>query len=124
MLAGLSRGLARWTAERVRDGEPRPTHRPEWLAVATWRASRFGLAGELFDPASGASVPAERLVRRFTDLVGPHIGTPAEQDAVATVDRVLASGNSATRQRRAFSRRRRVEDVTDHLARETIDGWA
>ena len=63
-------------------------------------------------------------MRRFTDLVGPHIGTPAEQDAVrATVDRVLASGNSATRQRRAFSRRRRVEDVTEHLARETIDGW-
>ncbi|MET0144629.1 MAG: glutamate--cysteine ligase [Ilumatobacteraceae bacterium] len=123
MLAGLSRGLARWTTSLVRDGAPAIDVRPEWLALSTWRASRFGLTGELLDPLSRRSIAGPDLVRRLVALVGQDIGTERERDAVlGTVERVLEVGNSADRQRRVFALHDRLEDVTRYLADETVSG--
>ncbi|MET0457847.1 MAG: glutamate--cysteine ligase [Ilumatobacteraceae bacterium] len=123
MLAGLSRAIADHARGEIRDGRPAELIRPEWLAVATWRAGRFGLDGELLDPVGGAAVAASELVRTLVGIVDAHLGTGAERDVVlGTLEAVMASGSSATRQRAAFQRRDRMEDVVEHLVAETAEG--
>lgn len=122
MIAGLSRAIARMLTGEVRNGVPDAGVGPEWLDVATWRASRFGLAGDLLDPVSRNRAPATEVVSSMVQLVQRHLEHDERDRVLTTLDRVLAEGNSATRQRRAFARRERHEDVVDHLATETISG--
>ena len=49
MIAGLCRALARTCYEQYSRGEPVVSIRPELLRAAKFRASRFGLEGELID---------------------------------------------------------------------------
>jgi carboxylate-amine ligase len=123
MLAGLSRAIADHARHEVRDGRPAGPARPEWLAVATWRAGRFGLDGDLLDPIGGSAVPAVHLVRTFLGIVDAHLGSGPERDLVlGTLEAVVAGGNSAARQRAAFERRGRMEDVVQHVVAETAAG--
>ena len=123
MLAGLSRAIADHARHEVRDGRPADPARPEWLAVATWRAGRFGFDGDLLDPVGGSAVPAHDLVRTLLGIVDAHLGAGPERDLVLrTLESVVVGGNSAARQRAAFDRRGRMEDVVEHLVAETAAG--
>ena len=116
-------GDRRARPHEVRDGRPADLARPEWLAVATWRAGRFGLDGDLLDPVGGSAVPALDLVRTLLGIVDAHLGAGPERDLVlGTLETVVVGGNSAARQRAAFDRRGRMEDVVEHLITETAAG--
>ena len=64
-LAGLVRGLVETAAREARDGHAgaRPS-RTEVLRVATWRAGRSGLGGDLVHPLTGRPAPGRRRPRR------------------------------------------------------------
>jgi carboxylate-amine ligase len=123
MVAGLCRALARTCLERHRSGEPSPDHRPELLQAARWRASRFGLDGDLIDLDAGRSVPARDLVESTLAFLRPALEASGDWDEVSKlVDRTLDQGNSAKRQLWAFAQSGRLEDVVDLILRETAQG--
>ncbi|MCM3926354.1 carboxylate--amine ligase, partial [Frankia sp. AiPs1] len=93
---------------------------PELLRAAGWRASRYGVAGELVDLERGELVPARALVDRLVERVGPELSATGDGDAVAAlVDGLFARGTGADRQRAAYARRGRIDDVIDLVIRET-----
>jgi glutamate---cysteine ligase / carboxylate-amine ligase len=94
------------------------------LRAAYWKAARYGLDGELIDPLDGHALrPASVLLNAMVDLVTPALTTLGEDDMVRTeVERVLAEGNGAARQRRAWQLRRKVSDVVDEAAAATVEG--
>ena len=123
MQAGLCRALARTCAEREERGEPYATVRPELLRAAHWRAARYGLEGELIDAAGERPVPAPELVRGLLAFVRPALEAQGDWDEVsALVDATLGQGNGAVRQRAAYRRAGRLEDVVDLLVEETARG--
>ncbi len=70
LIAALCRALVETAATRRRAGEPPAAVTGSLLRAATWRAARFGLTGELFDPVSGGQVEAAgRLVDQLVDHV-------------------------------------------------------
>lgn len=77
------------------------------LRTATWRAARHGLGERLLDPATGELVPAKQAVASlltFThDALDEHGDLPTVQDVV---ERVLADGTAAARQRALVDPRR------------------
>ncbi|MEA2247808.1 MAG: glutamate---cysteine ligase / carboxylate-amine ligase [Solirubrobacteraceae bacterium] len=95
-LAGLIRALARREAERDGPWAPR-----EALVEASFAAARDGLDARL--PLDGALRPAREAVRATLELARPHARDLGDEDALAGVERILAGGNGADRQRAAHA---------------------
>jgi carboxylate-amine ligase len=122
MVAGLRRGLARACHDAHRRGEPTEHHRPEPLRAASWRAARFGLDAALVD-VRRRTAPAAGVVEGLLGFVRPALEDLGKWDDVeALVRQTLARGNDARRQREAFARSGRLEDVVDLIIDETGQG--
>jgi carboxylate-amine ligase len=121
MLAGLSRALVRVCHERR--GEPYPDVRPELLRVSHWRASRYGLEGELVDAEARRAVPAREMMEKMLAFARPALEEHGDYEEVSSlVYETLEGGNGASRQRRAYEQKGRLEDVVDALIEETALG--
>ena len=121
LVAALARALVDTAARQWRDGVPPPPVRPELARLATWRASRSGLSGVLVDVASRRPVPARLLVGRLVRHVRDSLEEAGDLGCVEElVGGVLARGTGAARQREAFRRTGRLEDVVRMLAMRTV----
>ncbi len=123
MVAGLVRGLARTCyGQAVRD-EPGPAVRPELLRVAHFLAARDGLDGDLVDVEAGRAAPAADVVDRLLAFVRPGLEQGGDWDEVLSlVEGTRRRGTGAARQRAAYQRTGRLEDVVDLLVEETAAG--
>ena len=123
MLAGLSRAIVRACHEGAEEGRPYPEARPEILHAAHWIASRYGLGAELVDVEAGRLVPARRVIEDLLAFARPALEEHGDWEEVSTLVReTLDRGNGAGRQRRAFEKTGKLEDVVDMLVEETAQG--
>jgi carboxylate-amine ligase len=123
MIAGLCRALARTCYAEFERGVAMPRIRPELLRAAKFRASRNGVRGELIDIFGRRSEPASRAVQALLEFLRPALESAGEWDEIATlVFDTLARGNGADRQRAAYARAGRFEDVVDLILEETSRG--
>lgn len=123
MVAGLCRALTRTCLGEHERGEPLPNVRPELLRAAKWRASRYGIEGELIDVGSRRAVPAAEMIDRFLEHLRPALEEAGEWDETGTlVLDTVARGTGSRRQRDAFAGRGRFEDVVDLIVEETARG--
>lgn len=125
LVTGLIRALVAVSLEKARAGEPPPDVRPELVRAAEWRAARWGLGAELIDLSTNRAEPARQVVGALLEHVRPGLeetGDLAEVDDL--LERLLASGGSAARQRRAFGAASPPSPaaVIEHLMAETADG--
>lgn len=112
--AALCRALVRTCLARIDDGRPTPALRSELLHAAKWRAARYGLEDQLFDPAHGTLVPADTALRAMLDELGDALDEHGDRErASALLDRTLARGSGARRQRSAFTAAGRLQDAVD-----------
>jgi carboxylate-amine ligase len=125
MVAGLTRALARACHARWLEGEPDEPVRPELLRAAKFRASRFGLDGELIDTHSRRAVPAPLLIHALLDFLRPGLEEAGEWGELSELVRMeLERGTGARRQREALKRSGRRDDVIDLIVAETERGVA
>ena len=125
MIAGLSRALARTCHAMVMRDEPFHPQRPELLRAAKWRAARYGLEADLVDVQAGRAVPAVEMIETFLSFLRPSLEEHGEWDEIsALVRETTGRGTGATRQREAYARRGRLEDVVDLVVAETAKGSA
>jgi len=123
MIAGLIRALTRTAYEHVMRDEPLPHARPEVLRAAKWRAARYGLEADLINATEGRAVPAADLIETLLTHLRPALEAEQDWEEISTLVRAtLKHGNGATRQRRAFARAERFEDVVDLIVAETAAG--
>ena len=123
MMAGLTRALARTCYEQAVHDADYCRARPELLRAAHWRAARYGLEGELIDVAAERVVPAPDLIGAFLAFLRPALEAADDWDEVsALVGETLRRGNGAMRQREAYRRTGRVEDVVGLIVAETARG--
>jgi carboxylate-amine ligase len=112
MVAGLWRAIARTAAEEVAAGVPAPALRGELIDAARWRAARYGVEGTLVDLVEGRTAPAGAVVDGLMAHVRPALEAAGDWDEVSgLVERTMADGNGAVRQRAAFNRRGEMADV-------------
>ncbi len=121
LVALLARALVTSVA-----AQPDPaTWRGDLLRVASWRASRHGLADRLVHPTEGVLVPPRELFAAALGVAGPALEEAGDLDRVRDgLERVPARGNGATRQRSVFERTGSLPAVVDDLARRTEESWS
>jgi carboxylate-amine ligase len=102
-LAGLVRGLVETAAQETRDGVPVPDVRTELLRLASWRAGRSGLGGELIHPRTGRPAPASDVLGALLEHVRPALAQAGDLDRVTEgVAALLERGTGADLQRRVL----------------------
>ncbi|WEO99294.1 glutamate--cysteine ligase [Streptomyces sp. FXJ1.172] len=67
LVAALTRALVETAARDWRAGRPAAGHSVSLLRLAAWRAARFGLDGDLLDPATMRPRPAPEVVRALLE---------------------------------------------------------
>jgi carboxylate-amine ligase len=120
LIAALCRGLVSTAAQDWRDGSPVPPCRTDLLRAAHWRAGRDGLSHRLLDPSDLRSKPARDVVEALLAHVQDSLAASGDQDVVRTaVERLLAGGAGAGRQRAVRAARGSLEAVVADLAERT-----
>ena len=100
-LAGLARGLVETAAREAREGTPAPDVRSELLRLASWRAGRSGLNGDLVHPRTGRPAPAAAVLEALVEHVRPALTETGDVDRVTQgVAELLRRGTGADLQRR------------------------
>jgi len=83
------------------------------LRTAAWRAARHGLGERLLDPATAELVPAKQAVGSLLAFAGDALEGHGDLTTVqAVVDRVLADGSAADRQRVLVDPRRPADGLS------------
>lgn len=97
--------LIRALADYAVDVPPTVELSQEYLDIALWQAARWGLSGRVLDPVAAELVPGETLVDTLLERARDYHPTAADREFAETgVRRIVARGNGAIRQRRAFAR--------------------
>ena len=113
-LAALVQALARHEAEHPREPEP-----SEAISESSFRASRDGIEATLLD--EGELRPVREIARRTIERVAPAARELGGEDALQGIERMLAEGGGAARQRNAL-RDGGIEAVLEQLVAETEEG--
>jgi glutamate---cysteine ligase / carboxylate-amine ligase len=120
MIAGLVRALAQTCYAHYFRDEPIEHARPELLRAAKWRAARYGLDADLIDTETERAVPAPELIEKLLAFLRSALEENGEWDEISGLVReTLRRGTGAKRQRDAYARNGRLEDVVDLIVGET-----
>jgi carboxylate-amine ligase len=104
LVAALCRALVDVAAQEWADGVDPPDLPVPVVRSASWRASRYGMSDQLFDPSTGALAPAWDAVEHLVEHVRPALERNGDVDVVRRgLDLVRSRGTGADRQRAAWS---------------------
>lgn len=93
---------------------------PEWiLRENKWRASRYGVCGELIIDSIGTSVPFHEFWRHLKEMLAPTIQEMGYQYFFSYLDRMVEDGPGYMRQRQAFQNGG-FEGIVKNLIHETL----
>lgn len=120
LIAGLARGLVETASREWKPGRSASDMPTELLRVATWRAGRSGLEGELVHPGTGRPAAAAEVI---ADLIA-HVHTALSESGDRSLVKdllaaVMARGNGARAQQKTFAR---TNDPSAVVLEAVVDG--
>ena len=118
-LAAFCQSLVKLYSEQYEAGAEIPSYHRILTTENKWLAARYGLEAPVMDLATGRRnrVPVAQVVRRTLDEIEPHARELGCERELEGIREILAKGNGADRQRRAW---KTGHDVTE-VAREIAD---
>jgi glutamate---cysteine ligase / carboxylate-amine ligase len=112
-LAALCYALTARIARAVDDGEPLPSHPHRLIEENLWRATRYGLSGELIDLSTGDVRPARAHLERLLEWV-----QPAAEELGCASYLSIPPANAAERQIARHAAGASLEEIYAEQARE------
>jgi glutamate---cysteine ligase / carboxylate-amine ligase len=120
LIASLARALVE-TAATESDSR---AWRSDLLRAASWRASRYGLAGTLVNPHTWQLAPAREVFEALRTHVEPALHDAGDWEWTGDAfDRLMAQGTGSARQRSAYEASGSVAGVVEDLIARTEDSW-
>ncbi|VXB96875.1 Putative glutamate--cysteine ligase 2-1 [Arthrobacter sp. 9AX] len=121
LLAGIVRGVVETAAREWQEGVPAQAVPTELLRLAGWKASRWGLGGDLLDPVSYQPTPAVAVVNALLEHIMEALEDSGDLHRVEElIDDLLYAGTGASRQLEVLHRTGELEDVVADAANCTV----
>jgi glutamate---cysteine ligase / carboxylate-amine ligase len=123
VVAGLARALVETASQEARDGRA-PTPVPtELVRLATWRAARSALDGDLLDPYESLPRPAAEVLAALVDHVRPALRASGDEELVLDgLALIVTRGVGASTQRKLAEHSSNLADLTRAAAEITLGG--
>ncbi len=112
-LAALCYALTARIARAIDEGEPLPSHPHRLIEENLWRATRYGLSGELIDLSTGDVRPARAHLERLLEWV-----QPAAEELGCASYLTIPAANAAERQIARYAAGASLEEIYAEQARE------
>jgi carboxylate-amine ligase len=96
-------------------------YRRRLLDENRWRASRYGIDGQLIDFGQKCAVDTRSLIHEILEFIAPEVEELGSQREMAHVERILAEGTGADRQLAVWERTHDLKAVVDHIVAETYE---
>lgn len=123
VIAGLARALVETAAREAVDGRTPPAVPAELIRLATWRAGRSAIDGDLLDPYESRPRPATEVVQALLDQVRPALRESGDEELIVTgLTRIRERGVGASTQRRLAEHSSDLSDLTRAAAEITLAG--
>lgn len=120
LIAALCRALVATVAADSAAGVEVPRWRTDLLRASRWRAARYGLSHDLVHPLDVTLAPARSVLEALVRFVGDALDAAGDRDeVVGLVERLLARGTGATRQRAVFEATGSLDSVVQDLTART-----
>jgi carboxylate-amine ligase len=121
LIAGLFRAAVRAAEIDIENGVPLQLRRAPIQRAALWQAARTGLSADLLSAGPHPHpVAAADAVRGLVTDLRPALEEFGDwQQVHELAEQLLARGNSSDRQRAAYARTENLDDVVQHVVRET-----
>jgi carboxylate-amine ligase len=119
-LAALAQSAVERYDELLDRGYRLPADRDWVLRENKWRAARYGLDADLVVDESGRTRPIAELIAEAVEELAPFARRMGCVDELESIGGILASGTSATRQRRVLEESGSFEDVVIALREELL----
>ncbi len=87
-----------------------------------WRASRYGIRGNLIDFGRQIELPAVELIRELLQFVDDVVDELDSREEISYVHKILEMGTGADRQLRVFEQTQDLKAVVDYIIEETKVG--
>jgi carboxylate-amine ligase len=87
-----------------------------------WRASRYGIDGELIDFGRRRAVETRSLIHEILEFIAPEVEELGSEREMKHVERILEEGTGADRQLAVWERTHDLKAVVDHIVAETYEG--
>ena len=121
LLAGIARGLVETAAREWREGAEPVAVPSGLLRLAGWKASRWGLRGELLDPYSSRPAPALAVVNALLNHIREALEDIGDLQRVEELlDDLLRAGTGAVRQLEVLHRTGSLEDTVADAVNCTV----
>jgi carboxylate-amine ligase len=121
LLAGIARGLVETAAREWRRGIEPVAVPSVLLRLAGWKASRWGLRGELLDPVTGHPSPALAVVNALLNHIREALEEIGDLQRVEElIDDLLNAGTGAVRQVEVLHRTGQLEEVVADAVNCTV----
>ena len=122
LVAAVSRALVETAAAEWAEGRPPPDVSAGLLRLATWRAGRSGLAGDLLEPVTLQPRPAHLVVEQLLDHVRPALEAADDAEHVDRAWRDLrVRGTGADFQRRVWQESGDLTEVVRQSLLRTME---
>jgi glutamate---cysteine ligase / carboxylate-amine ligase len=122
LIALLVRAMVDTAARAWHAGEPPLAVRTELLRLASWRASRSGLDGDLVHPVTARPTPAGVVIGALLEHLTPALADTGDlATATELLGRLLSRGNGAAQQRRVYAETGDLAEVVRAAVAATLD---
>jgi glutamate---cysteine ligase / carboxylate-amine ligase len=122
LIAALVRALVSTAAREWATGRSALGGSAELIRLAAWRASRFGLTGQLIDPFRWAQRPAWEVVEALVDHVAPALAETGDDGLVSSqLELLRREGTGADVQRRLVAQGNDLADLVRALVEQTLE---
>ncbi|WP_426997019.1 carboxylate-amine ligase [Pseudarthrobacter sp. N5] len=120
LLAALVRGLVETAGREWAAGQPADATHTALLRQGAFRASRWGVRGDLLNPLTHRPASAADVINALHDHVRDALDESGDAAYVRdSLDRVLREGTGTEQQRRAYEGRKSLSDVVGHATNRT-----
>jgi carboxylate-amine ligase len=122
LVAALARALVETAAVEWAEGRPAPDVSAGLLRLATWRAGRSGLGGDLLEPFTLRPRPAHVVIEQLLEHVRPALEAAGDAGRVDSAWQELrARGTGADFQRRIWEESGDLSEVVRQSSARTMD---
>jgi carboxylate-amine ligase len=121
-LAAMMQAIVYKLRKLLRQNTTFRLYRRRLLDENRWRASRYGIDGQLIDFGQKRAVETRSLIHEILEFIAPEVDELGSHREMAHIERILVEGTGADRQLAVWERTHDLKAVVDHIVAETYEG--